>query len=95
MEDFNLGAEDPRTYIRLAAQLRDDIEAGKYKPGEPVPSIASASRETGHARQTVSKAWCLLVEEGLLIRYPGLGYYVCGTPHNVRSGSAGTVRRSQ
>lgn len=95
MEDLNLGAEDPRAYIRLAAQLRDDIEEGKHKPGEPVPSIASASRETGHARQTVSKAWGLLVEEGLLIRYPGLGYYVCGTPQNARPGSAGTARKSQ
>lgn len=69
---------DPRAYIRLAAELRRDISAGKHQPGKPTPSITTLSQQYGHARQTCAKALRLLVDEGLLIRYPGLGYYVVG-----------------
>ena len=71
---------DPRAYIRLAAQLRRAIADGTYPPGTPTPSITTLSQQYGHARQTCAKALRLLVDEGLLIRYPGLGYYVAGTP---------------
>jgi GntR family transcriptional regulator len=70
---------DPRAYIRLAAELRKDIAAGKLKPGKPTPSITTLSQQYGHARQTCAKALRLLVDEGLLTRYPGLGYYVAGS----------------
>jgi DNA-binding GntR family transcriptional regulator len=71
---------DPRAYIRLAAQLRRAIADGTYPPGTPTPSITTLSQQYGHARQTCAKALRLLVDERLLIRYPGLGYYVAGTP---------------
>jgi DNA-binding GntR family transcriptional regulator len=60
--------------------LRRDIASGKLQPGKPTPSITTLSQQYGHARQTCAKALRMLVEEGLLIRYPGLGYYVAGTP---------------
>jgi GntR family transcriptional regulator len=71
---------DPRAYIRLAAELRRAIADGTYPPGTPTPSITTLSQQYGHARQTCAKALRLLVDEGLLTRYPGLGYYVAGTP---------------
>ena len=87
---MSIGDEsDPRAYIRLAAELRQAIAAGTYPPGSPTPSITTLSQQYGHARQTCSKALGLLVKEGLLIRYPGLGYYVTGAasaPANPASG---------
>ena len=78
---MSIGDEsDPRAYIRLAAVLRQAIADGRYPPGTPTPSITTLSQQYGHARQTCAKALRLLVDEGLLIRYPGLGYYVAGTP---------------
>jgi GntR family transcriptional regulator len=78
---MSISAEsDPRAYIRLAAELRRDIASGKHAPGKPTPSITTLSQQYGHARQTCAKALRLLVDEGLLIRYPGLGYYVAGDP---------------
>jgi GntR family histidine utilization transcriptional repressor len=71
---------DPREYMRVAADLRRDINEGTYKPGKPVPSITALARQYGHARQTCAKAMRLLVDENRLIRYPGLGYYVTGDP---------------
>ena len=62
--------------MRLAADVRKAIAEGTYPPGSPTPSITTLSQQSGHARQTCSKALNVLVDEGLLIRYPGLGYYV-------------------
>ena len=66
--------------MQLAGVLRKAIAAGKYPPGTATPSITTLSQDYGHARQTCSKALGVLVKEGLLIRYPGLGYYVVGKP---------------
>ncbi len=66
--------------MQLAASLRKAIADGTYPPGSPTPSITTLTQESGHARQTCAKALGLLVKEGLLVRYPGLGYYVVGTP---------------
>jgi DNA-binding GntR family transcriptional regulator len=84
---------DPRAYIRLAAELRRQITEGKLPPGSPTPSITTLTQDHGHARQTCAKALRLLVDEGLLIRYPGLGYYVAGSsgdskPENPAKGIA-------
>jgi len=67
---------DPRAYVRLAALLRGQIESGELAPGKPAPSITTLSQEHGIARQTAAKALRMLESEGLVIRYPGLGYYV-------------------
>jgi DNA-binding GntR family transcriptional regulator len=45
----------------------------------PTPSITTLSQQYGHARQTCAKALRTLEDEGLLVRIPGLGYYVKGT----------------
>jgi DNA-binding GntR family transcriptional regulator len=75
--------------VRLAAELRKAIADGKYSPGQPTPSITTLSQQSGHARQTCAKALNVLVAEGLLIRYPGLGYYVVGAPPTPDSPASG------
>jgi GntR family transcriptional regulator len=68
--------DDPRAYIRMAGLIRQQIVNGKLKPGDSSPSISTLVQEHGHARQTCSKAFKLLMDEGLLFRVPGLGYFV-------------------
>lgn len=75
-QPVDLGEADPRSYVRLAARLRKQILDGDLITGGPVPSITTLSQEFGHARPTCGKAMRLLEQEGLLIRVPGLGYYV-------------------
>lgn len=74
-------ADDPRKWLRLAVRLRTRIASGDLKPGERAPSIPELIRD-GHAssRPTVARALRLLEREGLLIRYPGLGYFVASRP---------------
>jgi DNA-binding GntR family transcriptional regulator len=67
---------DPRRYLQMAREVRDLIASGKIVAGEPVPTITELSARYGTARQTAAKALQLLTDEGLLIRYPGFGYYV-------------------
>jgi DNA-binding GntR family transcriptional regulator len=71
-------ANDPTKYKRLAASLRAQVQHGILQLGEPLP-IADLAAENGWARQTCSRALSILVEEGLLTYYTGLGYYVTGT----------------
>jgi DNA-binding GntR family transcriptional regulator len=68
--------EDPRAYVRIADQVRQQIIAGQLEPGQPVPSITTLTQGHGVARQTAAKALQLLESEGLVYRVPGLGYYV-------------------
>ena len=78
--------------MQLAGVLRKAIMAGQYPPGTATPSITTLSQDYGHARQTCSKALGVLVKEGLLIRYPGLGYYVVGKPGDPKAGEPGERR---
>jgi GntR family transcriptional regulator len=66
--------------MQLAMRIRKAITAGEYPPRTAIPSITTMAQDYGHARQTCSKALGILVKEGLLVRYPGLGYYVTGQP---------------
>jgi GntR family transcriptional regulator len=78
---------DPRAYVKLATVIRKAIAAGQYPPRTATPSITKLSQEYGHARQTCSKALSVLAKEGLLVRYPGLGYFVVGKPGDQEPGS--------
>ena len=70
--------------MQLVAVLRKGIADGTYAAGTATPSITTLSQQYGHARQTCSKALNVLVKEGLLIRYPGLGYYVVSKPGDAK-----------
>ena len=68
--------DDPRRYRQIASTLRERIKDGDLKSGYPLPSIKTICQESGCSRATVGKAIALLVAEGLVIRIPGLSYYV-------------------
>lgn len=63
-------------YQRLATAVRTWLDSGMFEPGEPLPSITDLAADRGWSRQTCAKALQKLEVEGLLIRLPGLGYYV-------------------
>lgn len=68
---------DPRAYVRIADDIRERIENGTLGPGDRVSITALCSRYPRPvARQTAAKALRLLESEGLIRRWPGLGYIV-------------------
>lgn len=74
------GKDDPRVYRRIETLLRGRIADGTLEPGAPTPPINAFCRQFGCARETAGKALRALAEEGVLVRYPGLGYYVARVP---------------
>jgi DNA-binding GntR family transcriptional regulator len=75
LTDATGATSDPRLYVQITEQLRQKIISGDLKPGVAV-SITDVSRQRGVSRPTVRKAMRALEGDGLLRRYPGLGYYV-------------------
>ena len=65
---------DPRLYVRISRDVREKLGAGVIAAGDAVP-VASLMREWGASPPTVRKALRVLEAEGLLRRYPGVGYY--------------------
>ena len=63
-------------YRRLAADLRQRIEAGEFGPGDQLPSIPVLARDLSISRQTAQRAVDVLRDEGLTTTVPGRGTYV-------------------
>lgn len=64
------------TYRQIMEQIRFHVASGLLGPGDEIPSTRSLSAELGVNPMTVSKAFSLLEEEGLLERRPGLSLIV-------------------
>jgi DNA-binding GntR family transcriptional regulator len=69
------GTTDPRLWVWIADDLRQQLANGQITAGDPV-SITHLTGQWHVCRQTVSKALRALVKDGLLICCPGLGYRV-------------------
>ena len=72
--------DDPRVYVRILSLVREQITEGTLEPGAPTPPIGAFCEQFGCTRQTAGKAMRALAREGLVVRYPGLGYYVAYRP---------------
>jgi len=63
-------------YEQVRAHLIEGISAGRWRPGEAIPSEAQLAAVHGVAIGTVRKAVDLLVAERALVRHQGKGTYV-------------------
>ncbi len=75
-------------YRQLMDQIRYQIAGGILRPGDELPSIRALSEPLGVNPMTISKAYNILVRDGLLERRPG-------KPLIVRKMAARELRRSQ
>jgi GntR family transcriptional regulator len=72
------GPEDPgggSAYRQLASDLRRAITAGRYPPGQRLPTEAELVAATGLSRQTVRRAFQELATEGVIYRVRGRGTF--------------------
>jgi DNA-binding LacI/PurR family transcriptional regulator len=63
-------------YQRVFDELRQEIDSGKYKPGQKFPSEAALVTRFGASRITVGRAVSDLRRQGLVHRRAGSGTYV-------------------
>jgi DNA-binding GntR family transcriptional regulator len=80
--------DDPRRYMRVAAELRASISAGRFGPGDKLPPIGKLVRDRNVSRQTAGKGLQVLADEGLIQRVPGLGYFVLEAPNSANGGES-------
>lgn len=77
---------DPRLYRRLYELLSRQIADGTLAPEERL-NIGALADEHDVSRDTVQKAIGLLEADGLVERWPGLGWYVKEPPPQGGRGS--------
>ena len=63
--------------MAIYRDLRAAIVSGIYPPGARLPSESELCREHGVQRDTVRHSLELLVREGLIVKRPGRGSFVC------------------
>jgi AcrR family transcriptional regulator len=73
--------------VRVAAEIRERIADGQYRPGSMVPSTREITRVWGVAMATATRVLGLLRDEGLVKTVPGVGTVVLEPPGRGRSGS--------
>lgn len=72
-----LNTDDPRpAYVQVADALRDGIRAGKFKPGEQLPSSRHLAMEYRIAPMTARQAIDVLRSERLVVTRQGAGAFV-------------------
>lgn len=71
-----MAADYPRPWTYIANDLRAKILAGRWQPGDRLPTLAQLSVEYRRARGTVQNAINLLRDEGLIETRGSSGIYV-------------------
>lgn len=71
---------DNYLYEEISARIRQDILAGKLKPGDRLPSVREMAAEWGCTLGTVQRAYKALAQQGLIISRPGQGTKVVEKP---------------
>ncbi len=75
-------------YRQLVEQIRFHVASGLLVPGQEIPSTRALSAKLGVNPMTISKAFVLLEEDGVLERRPGRS-------HVVPEQRSGTVRATR
>lgn len=76
--------DDRPPYMQIANAIRDDIIAGYYPPGAPLPSRTVAAEEFDVSPMTIQNAWRILRQEGVIVTRQGSGIYVRQVPGKPR-----------
>lgn len=63
--NINTGSNEP-IYRQLIAQVRRRIASGQLSAGQAMPSVRESAKALAIHPMTISKAYSLMVEEGLL-----------------------------
>lgn len=85
------GAPEKPVYIRLRDTIAEHILAGRYKDGDPLPSVRALAAEEGANPLTVAKAYQTFQDQGLVVVRRGVGMFVAPGAR----GRLATVEREQ
>lgn len=83
---MNLSRDFTPLYHKIEKYLRDELAAGRLKPGEMLPSEAQLSAQFNVSRITVRRALKELIQQGILYSLQGKGTFAAQTPIREISG---------
>jgi GntR family transcriptional regulator len=63
-------------YLQLVDQIRYAAASGALRPGEPLPSIRPLAEQLRVNRNTISKAYAELENQGVIETIPGKGCFL-------------------
>ncbi|MFU8770306.1 MAG: histidine utilization repressor [Desulfotignum sp.] len=66
----------PLLYKQIKQHIVREIDTGRLKPDDRVPSETRLARKFGASRMTANRAFKELAEEGRLVRFQGMGTFV-------------------
>jgi DNA-binding LacI/PurR family transcriptional regulator len=67
-------------YQQILSEIRTRISSGEWSAGAQLPTEADLENDLQVSRVTIRQALSAAVEQGLVIRLPGKGTFVSGTP---------------
>jgi GntR family transcriptional regulator len=73
---------DKPVYVRLRETIADAIVSGRYRDGDPLPSVRAFAAEQGANPLTVAKAYQGFQDEGLIVVKRGVGMFVAQGARN-------------
>ena len=69
-------------YRQIVQQARYAIASGRFEPGDRLPSVRAIAIQLGINPMTVSTAYSMLEQVGVVVRRPGIGMVVSDTGAN-------------
>lgn len=69
-------ADAKPVYVRLRDIIAEAILSGRYRDGDPLPSVRAFAAEQGANPLTVAKAYQGFQDEGLIVVRRGVGMFV-------------------
>lgn len=83
-------------YEQIYTYIKEEIQRGKIRPGEELPSSRALAGLLSVSRSTVDTAYAQLVSEGYLRSRPCRGYFACGIEGLLlEDGGAGELRETK
>ena len=69
-------SDDRPVYLRLRDSISEAILEGRYRDGDPLPSVRTLATEHGANPLTVAKAYQSFQDDGLVLVRRGVGMFV-------------------